>query len=174
MLETEATCPLCGDRRSSLFEARRFMDVEVRYRLCGRCGFVFQSPRMSGEALEGFYAHEYRLVYQDKAGPTEKDLLVQQKRAEHTIAFLSDRIDRVDRFLDIGSSAGILLEKMKGRFECLACGVEPGEAYRRFASDKGLEIYATLDELASAQTGPFDLVSMMHVLEHLADPVGYL
>ena len=53
-------------------------------------------------------------------------------------------------------------------------GVEPGEAYRRYAQGRGINMYAALDELLADNPPRFDLVSLVHVLEHLPDPVGML
>jgi trans-aconitate methyltransferase len=53
-------------------------------------------------------------------------------------------------------------------------GIEPGEAYREYASRQGLKVYKALDELENTAEARFDLVSMSHVLEHLPDPVGSL
>jgi hypothetical protein len=68
-------------KRSTIFDRRIFRNYAVQNRLCSTCGFVFQSPRISDKDLEAFYAEEYRLTYQDEAGPTRKDLFVQGARA---------------------------------------------------------------------------------------------
>ncbi len=53
-------------------------------------------------------------------------------------------------------------------------GIEPGAAYREFARGKGLEVYEDLNQIAAKEEDRFDLVSMIHVLEHIPDPVGFL
>jgi hypothetical protein len=53
-------------------------------------------------------------------------------------------------------------------------GIEPGTTYRQYARSLGLQVYSSLVELQSAGLPSFNLVSMMHVLEHLPDPVEYL
>jgi SAM-dependent methyltransferase len=53
-------------------------------------------------------------------------------------------------------------------------GVEPGTTYRQYALSLGLQVYSSLDDLKGAGLPRFNLVSMMHVLEHLPDPVEYL
>jgi hypothetical protein len=53
-------------------------------------------------------------------------------------------------------------------------GVEPGKAYREYASQHGVTVYESLDEMKKKDGARFALISMAHVLEHLPDPAGYL
>ncbi|UCF60791.1 MAG: class I SAM-dependent methyltransferase, partial [Anaerolineaceae bacterium] len=135
---------------------------------------VFQSPRMSDGELKDFYQAEYRQLVQDDVGPTEKDRRVQAGRARNLLKFVRKYLDLVRSHLDIGSSAGTLLEVIRKKYNCASVGVEPGEAYRTFSQERGLEVVRDLDEIDAKHLASFDLVSMAHVLEHLPDPVGFL
>jgi 2-polyprenyl-3-methyl-5-hydroxy-6-metoxy-1,4-benzoquinol methylase len=149
-------------------------------RICQACGLVFQSPRMNDAERAAFYSAEYRQLYQGGEGPDAKDLAVQSKRAESLLAFCQGRLPGIGHYLDIGCSAGLLLEAFQRAYGCQVVGVEPGEAYREFARQNGLEVVASLEELGpegeahQARQARFDLVSLAHVLEHLPDPVRYL
>lgn len=173
-VQTVETCPLCGSAESRLFDQRRFLDRPVANRVCSRCGLVYQSPRMSDAELDAFYAGEYRRMYQGAEGPGAKDLAVQQGRAAALAGFARARLPAVSRHLDIGCSAGLLLERFRQEYGCRAVGVEPGEAYRAYASDRGLEVHPSLEALQAAGLERFDLISLAHVLEHIGDPVAYL
>jgi SAM-dependent methyltransferase len=129
---------------------------------------------MSEEELVDFYEREYRPLYQGSQGTNPKDLAVQQSRAASLLEFTSGKLSGCSRHLDIGSSAGILLQRFQGAYSCQPLGIEPGNAYRRYAQEQGLRVFASLDELETAGESQFDLISMAHVLEHIADPVGYL
>ena len=168
------SCPLCGSTDSSLFDRRSFRGQPVENQLCTACSLVYQSPRMSDEELETFYQQEYRMLYQGSAGPGTKDLAVQQLRAEALFSFIQDQILEVRHHLDIGSSAGLLMQRLYRGFSCQPVGLEPGEAYRSYARDQGLTVFSTLEEIKAAGLPPFDLVSMAHVLEHISNPVDYL
>lgn len=170
-------CPLCGGTASQSFDRRTFRAFPVENRLCSGCGLVYQSPRMSDQALDEFYIAEYRQAYQGEAGPTSKDLYVQGHRAASLVDFLKKAMPGpIDPpfCLDIGSSSGLLLEQLKQDFSLGGMGVEPGEAYRAFSIKRGLEVVTSLNELSSRQLGPFGLVSMIHVLEHLPNPIEVL
>lgn len=175
MPETVSSCPLCKGEHSALFDRRLFRGLPVYNRICQTCGLVFQSPRMTDAERAAFYAAEYRQLYQGGEEPDAKDLAVQGRRAESLLAFCQAcGLPGVWRYLDIGSSAGLLLQAFQGAYGCQVVGVEPGEAYREFAWNNGLDVVPSLDELKTIEFDRFDLISLAHVLEHLPDPVDYL
>ena len=167
-------CPLCASTDRQPFDQRLFREVLVENVLCHNCGLVYQSQRMSAEEQDAFYETEYRQMYQGGAGPNPQDLAVQRARAAALTEFLQAQRLEITRHLDIGCSAGLLLDSVRLSFGSQPTGVEPGEAYRQYAQDQGLTVYASLEDLEAAENEPFDLVSMAHVLEHIPDPVGYL
>lgn len=167
-------CPLCGGREHSPFERHEEASQELFYRLCNTCGMVFQSPRMSDEELAAFYISGYRSVVQGTETPTEKDLRVQTGRARNLVGFCHGVLPGISRHLDIGSSSGALLRAFARVYRCEGVGVEPGEAYRAIARARGTRVFADLGEIGAEQRSTFDLVSIIHVLEHIPDPVRYL
>ena len=52
--------------------------------------------------------------------------------------------------------------------------MEPGRVYRKVAQTRGLDIYPSLETLIDNQPERFQLISLMHVLEHLTDPLETL
>jgi 2-polyprenyl-3-methyl-5-hydroxy-6-metoxy-1,4-benzoquinol methylase len=173
-MEEVSNCPLCTSTNRRPFDQRTFRDHLIQNQICINCGFVYQSPRMTDEELDHFYEAEYRTLYQGGEGPSRKDLVVQAGRAEALIEFLKKNRVRPFRALDIGSSAGTLLLRIKDRYGAVVAGVEPGAAYRAYAENQGITIYSALEELVEYRELPFDLICMAHVLEHLPDPAGYL
>ncbi len=173
MTETVKTCPLCGSGDSSLFDQREFHGYHVVNHLCLKCGLVFQSPRMAETELQEFYENGYRTVYQGQESPQARELAIQEARAQATLDFLPDHI-KPARILDIGCSAGNLLRQFQNRYRAKVSGIEPGKMYREYALSSGLEVYSSLEELQKSTPAPFELVSMMHVLEHLREPLQYL
>jgi len=167
-------CPLCGSVQSSLFDQRTFHNQVVINRLCSHCGLVYQSPRMSDEELAAFYEHEYRQLYHGSSEPGQRDLATQRQRAESLLTFARGHFAVVTRHLDIGCSAGLLLEQFQSVYACQPTGIEPGSDYRSYAQGRGLSVYPTLDALRTSHPPQFDLISIAHVLEHLPNPVEYL
>jgi hypothetical protein len=160
--------------RRSEFATVRGGGRDVVFLVCGRCGHVYQSPRKSDDELATYYASGYRAAQQGSEEPTEKDLLMQAARARLTVDLLGERLHHVARHLDLGSSSGALMQAMQGRFRCETVGVEPGQAYREHCRERGLRVFPSQADLQEAQEAAFDLVTAMHVLEHVPDPVGML
>lgn len=174
MPEYVNSCPLCSSSKSAVFDQRQFRGQLVTNVICQGCGFVYQSPRMTPTESRAFYEAEYRLLYQGQEGPNPKDLAVQAARAQVTLGFIEQQVKSCTRILDIGCSTGIWLLKLKEHYQAQAIGIEPGNTYRQYAQSTGLEVYPSLEELQNAGLPGFDMVSMMHVLEHLPNPVVYL
>ena len=175
MPETVASCPLCNESQSVQFDQRDSRGYQVTNQLCMNCGLVYQSPRMTESELDTFYRHEYRQIYQGSEDPGKIDLTVQQARAKVLVNILKEvGIEKVQRFADIGSSSGLLLERIRDEYQCQIVGIEPGRAYRDYTEKRGLKVYDTLKAAEDAGEPVFDLISLIHVLEHIPDPIRYL
>lgn len=143
--------------------------------LCKNCGLVYQTPRMTSAELEDFYREKYREIYQGSEGPNEQDLMIQNARAKYLVSLIEDMgIEKIGRYVDIGSSAGLLMEEIQNVYHCFVAGIEPGAAYREYAQKKGLTVFPDLNRLLENEPQKFDLVSMIHVLEHVSQPVDYI
>ena len=164
-------CPICGSPSRSPFEIVHENERTVTYQLCGSCGTVFQSPRMTDNSLRSYYEAEYVTQHQHATGVTEKELRIQAGRARNIAQLLTSEVSSVERHLDIGSSTGSLMLAIRGEYGNEAAGIEPAEIYRAYCEARGLTV---VPDLESLNEGRFDLITMAHVLEHLPDPVGYL
>ncbi len=169
------TCFLCQSPERDVFQRVDSFGFPLIYYRCRQCGLVYQSLEESQAADPAFYEETYRKVYQDTPEPTQKDIWVQSQRAAHLIDLFPSQLRfSPQRVLDIGASAGLLLEILQSGFNCAVVGVEPGDAYRGYAEAKGIPMYPSIEALVEEDPGAFDLVSLIHVLEHLVDPVGTL
>ncbi len=173
MNEIVQHCPLCGSTASSLFDQREFRGVPVTNVMCLHCGLVFQTPRMDEREREAFYEAGYRTLYQGQETPKAEDLAIQEKRAKAIMDFLPGRVNP-ERVLDIGCSAGNLLLHFNHRYLTQVYGIEPGKMYREYALSSGLQVFASLEDLKQTAPERFNLVSLIHVLEHLPNPLHYI
>jgi SAM-dependent methyltransferase len=173
-MQPVSSCPICLHQSFAPFASINDSGAEIRYVLCKHCGMVLQSPRMDEDALMQFYAGAYRVHLQASEGPTKKDLLMQRARAGQTLAFIKRDIGAVVRHLDIGSSSGALLQEFKDHYGCRSVGIEPGEAYRAYSLEFLDCIYPNRTALEAAGEERFDLITMMHVLEHIPNPIDEL
>ncbi len=99
---------------------------------------------------------------------------MQDARARAVLGIVQLHLSAVTRHLDVGSSSGALLLRYQEQYGGASVGVEPGEAYRRFSKPQGQKVYTSLDALTDADEALFDLISMLHVIEHVEDSVHTL
>jgi 2-polyprenyl-3-methyl-5-hydroxy-6-metoxy-1,4-benzoquinol methylase len=168
-------CPLCGQKHFRPFHILRTDTLEIEYVICNHCGFVFQShPFLSKEQKE-YYNHQYRKADIKDGTPADRVLSTEQVRARLVGNFLERHaIRNVKSALDIGSSTGSLLKQIQTQLKSKVVGVEPGETYRNFAKKSNLEIYPSMEIMEKKVDAKFDLITMMHVLEHLDSPLEFL
>ncbi len=111
--------------------------------------------------------------------PTRLDYIVQQIAAEFGRDTTQPRAFEGLRILDIGCGGGLLCEPM-ARLGATVVGADAAErnipVARVHAEQSGLEIdyRHTTAEAMAAEGEAFDVVLNMEVVEHVADPLGYL
>ena len=173
------SCPLCGDaaQRLLLRGDRDFIGVNTSQ--CTACGFVFSSPHYAPEVISDFYVERYRSLFKGQTDP--RDLAVRQTYLAERAGFYVEFLDRAGLLprsggavLDVGCGEGTLLRTLRLRRPDLRlAAVEPSVAFaRHLAEDTGIPVVATLDQIPVGQR--FDLVTLVHVLEHVHDPVPLL
>lgn len=163
-------CPLCKSQTNRPFARLESFGYPLSYLQCKNCGFVFQDPDSTQAFDPSFYTETYRKIYQASAEPTAKDLRQQELRAADKLAFLKAEGLNPSRILDIGASSGLLLATLRDGLNAQVLGVEPGDAYRAAAAERGIEMKASVEDLLASRPERFDLVTLMHVLEHLPQP----
>jgi 2-polyprenyl-3-methyl-5-hydroxy-6-metoxy-1,4-benzoquinol methylase len=162
---------------------------------CGNCAFGLLLPCPSQQELDSFYGDNYFARYaresseryqgQTDFAPVRPSLL---DRVRVHVAWWSDRGRPLDatalsrvigpgplRICDIGCGTGRLLADLQALGHHVV-GVEVDENARRRTAAKGIDVFpgyaeALPDEIKGR---PFDVVCMIHVLEHCADPLQAL
>jgi len=142
--------------------------------MCDVCGLVWTNPRPSSSEVDQYYATEYRLDYSRSRTPTPRKILrgligAAQRRDE-----LREWLTRGAHVLDVGCGAGefVFLLRQRG---VEASGIEPGEEFAGFSREVlRIPIQTSTVERADVGSGSQDLITMFHMLEHVADPVGTL
>jgi 2-polyprenyl-3-methyl-5-hydroxy-6-metoxy-1,4-benzoquinol methylase len=137
---------------------------EVPYSTCYDCTVAFQNPMRALDYANG----EYRAIVNHKPGVAPSVLAGQERRAVVVMAFLKPRLAVVEQHMDVGSGAGILMREVSQAYRCESRGCEVDQDYLAYSKAQGM--YAT-DALPD---GTFDLVTIVHTLEHMPDPVAML
>ena len=130
------------------------------YAWCADCDFAQIYPMPSEEEILEYYSSgKYRGETHSKAlEPDDANLNEERVRAEGWLDYIKFP---VRRHLDIGSSAGKVLETIGAEVQT---GVEPGSWGREYGA------FERLDEVE----GAFDLITCLHVIEHVVDPFEML
>lgn len=169
-----SACPLCGqgwtvpvcDRDG---KSGRPLDVVA----CAACGFVRQDPLPPAGELAAWYRGHYRTEYKGVARPRLRHVWRAAGLAIERLGFVARFVPPGARSLDVGAGGGELVALL-ARHGYLAHGIEPDDGYAGFARTAyGADVRA-----GSIETLPdgaqWDLITLFHVLEHVADPVGAL
>src|SRR5690349_10701739 len=171
-------CPLCQAPSYETLATTDRYDMGLVTVGCRRCGLVYTNPQPRAQALDDFYEHAYRALYQGVDVPTV-DYIRQHRKHERALAtaeFLAPAaaLRAGQAVLDVGAAEGSILRALGLRVPGLRLtAVEPNRAFGAFAREQsGCEVFASLADLAKESR--FDLIVVNHVLEHVKHPVALL
>jgi len=163
-------CGLCGDMEREVLAARGRGHAPLTTAICRGCGLVSHHPLPSRAEMAEFYAKHYRVAYKGGFEPKRKHSLRALRGAMGRAARLVPFLRGGAPILDIGASSGEFVYVM-ARAGFQASGIEPNEAYADFARRSyGVAMETGGFEGAAPNNATLSLVTMNHVLEHVADP----
>ena len=141
---------------------------------CVPCGFRHIDPLPDEDELKKFYDGEfYECERSDYFAKMEEDKEWWMLRYRHYYELLEAHVPG-RRILDIGSGLGYFLEAGAGR-GWRALGFEPSRMACDYARARGLEVEHGFFTARDARAhGPFDVISLSMVLEHVKDPIGLI
>jgi 2-polyprenyl-3-methyl-5-hydroxy-6-metoxy-1,4-benzoquinol methylase len=184
-LTATAACPCCGERSAQIIANRDGKTGDALITVsCSQCGLGRIDPLPSDQELADWYATQYRQAYKSAVQPALRHVLRAGRNAQWRWQWLCQNTDArwsnadltAQRSLDIGSSSGEFVYLLQ-TLGFQAKGIEPHAGYATYAQSMlGIQVNNnTLQQgLASEEAGSLDLISMFHVLEHLAEPVAAL
>jgi SAM-dependent methyltransferase len=140
---------------------------------CSQCGLMRMREFPTEAEVEAFYQEQDYRGGDASRFPGPIEAMIRQFRLRR--ARLVDRIlGGKGAVLDIGCGRGLILAELKRRGYTVAGTQLSRTAAEVIRRDHGIDIH--LGELPEAAygAGRFDFVVILHVLEHTADPAGYL
>ena len=165
------TCPACLhelDNPPVILRKRTKERADVEFYFCPRCDLVFHTEPIPAD----YYDAQYRQELEGVTTVTEEILNEQRNRAMALMPYLEPIVEKAGIFtsLDIGCGTGALPLMLWEKLRLDVAGVEPSIDYRAYARAQGLTVYPNLDDV----TGKYDLVTCIHMLEHLREPRPFL
>jgi SAM-dependent methyltransferase len=171
-----ATCPLCGDVEASPlgvsedFTYRVSPDAWLPLR-CSGCGSVFVSPAPASAMLPRLYPAEY---YAQPAGPGRAGIAgrLHEWARWRALRRTMGSLDGTLGILDVGCGGGHHLRKLRqeGVLGVALEGVDPSPEAVEAGRASGLTVqHGRIEDLA-LPAGRYDLVLLIHTLEHLSEP----
>lgn len=165
------TCPLC--------EADQYEPIVKRpdgliVGRCG-CGHYYLPLVPSAEDLATFYA-KYSANHQKwqgrKSHAAARKAAGRRRGGNGLIAEIGRRRPLSgSRLMELGCSRGSFLLDAR-EAGAVVSGMEVDVTARDFLSELGIPCHATLE--AVAQSGPYDIIVALNVIEHLVDPKAWL
>lgn len=179
--ETPMTCPVCGSTATQTSRAYRAglprsesVFGPLSMLVCRECGVGFAAPCPTPQALDAYYAVDYR--GEGAAHRQERDpgpWSGQQLRARSQFEFVQREAGSaapLARWLDIGAGYGYLLDEARVRGIAVTAAIEPDHHSQARLREHQ---HQTFDSLADVE-GKWDVISFSHVLEHVAQPQEFL
>ncbi|PQO31987.1 class I SAM-dependent methyltransferase [Bremerella cremea] len=171
-ITASASCPISGDRAALVVSNRDRRGFPLRTIISMASGLVYVDPQPPAEAIDNFYRYSYRLSYKSSATPKWKHTARNAFIAGQRVERLEHYVPKGGTVLDIGTGSGELLYVGK-KHGFVMQGLEVDQAYSQFGrSNYGVQISNTSLQDAKLPAEKYDAVTIFHVLEHLANPLG--
>jgi 2-polyprenyl-3-methyl-5-hydroxy-6-metoxy-1,4-benzoquinol methylase len=172
---TELACNNCRSLDQEVIFPAGLAQVSRIVR-CRGCGLMFASPRSSvdiDEIVQWDAEYVYKVTKEQDSDRVEKQVL-QRRDYRDTLAFLAQRHPGRGQLVEVGSSLGYLLKYFEADGWDVT-GVEPNAGHALFAQrELGIRTLSTSLGESGLGSACADAVLMMHVIEHVPDPVAML
>ena len=167
-------CYLCQKKTLVVIRDKLRHNIRRRVLRCANCSLVYLEPQ---SGTTGFYRSHYR----KKHGPIMGKTLSSRELFEYNLPLQAPRIEQLAKWLklqakvlDIGSSTGHFLYAIKDRVGEVV-GVELNLANADFTRrELGIKVFSEPLEELDLPPDYFDLITIYHTFEHVADPLGFL
>lgn len=160
----EINCYICGSNQQDVIHKGVRDKEDINVLKCSNCGLVFLSDfshidnqfyEDSNMHQKNFNIHEY--LIESSSDDIRRFNYLEEKMKNKTV-------------LDFGCGAGGFLSRASTvAKECE--GIELDAFVRTFVKESGIACYKSLQEIAGKK---YDIITMFHVLEHIADPKSLL
>ncbi len=167
-------CPLCAGTDLTCVSQVDRHGGRLKTDMCRGCGHVFTNPQPTQDELDAYYGQNYRADYKKVTTPKLKHVYRAGLRAMERLDRLQAHVKPDAMVLDVGAGGGEFVYLLT-RMGYSAKGLEPNEGYAAHArAAYDIDIAIGTIEGNLPESGTWDVITLHHVLEHLADPIRVL
>ncbi len=168
----DIACPRCSSRnRNHIISAKDYIiSYPQKFDVvqCKECSLAYTSTQPSFDDLKRvFYPDEY-ICYSDGSFLTQWRERNKHRKRLNTIA---PYVQESGRVLDIGCGTASMLRLFKAETNWDVHGCEPKAELCSLPESHGVVMHPKTLEECNFETASFDAVTMIHVLEHVPDPL---
>lgn len=158
-------CKICTSKKTNYFAEK---DGHIFYR-CTQCKTVFLSHLPSASQLNKYYASQF--TYSD--GLKNETLI--RKRSKQILKKINSYVTYGKTLCDVGSGYGFFLDEARS-FKYQTYGIEPSLQLVQYAKKQyGIHTFpGSLSEFTELQKKQFDVVTCIHVIEHVSNPKHFI
>lgn len=173
----EIACPVCGARKPiQIFASTLPRDFDeasppgpysAHYKInkCADCDLIYSSPIMDDRGVAALY----RDASETNVTSGEEENVRRTMAGYYQLA--APHLPGRQRILDVGCDVGFLLEQAQKDGFSELWGLEPNPTARAVAERlDGAQIHSGFYETVDYPARHFDLITLVHVLDHLVDP----
>lgn len=164
-------CYLCFSENTGYIAKN--LDFDTGIYVCNDCGLI-QNDFVSSPYLDHYYHKKYREVRREAISDSYLKFMSLRSASQHEfiVKNLPEAVS-IGAVLDIGASAGKLLETFKPKAKLFAVESDPAMAsYMEKSGD--ISVIAESVLFDEENQGRFDLIMLSHVFEHINNPLEYL
>jgi 2-polyprenyl-3-methyl-5-hydroxy-6-metoxy-1,4-benzoquinol methylase len=169
MSDNVSTCDLCDSQSFATISRLDRRGKPLETVVCKTCGLVAHAKIPSEPELERYYAKVYRQDYHGEVTPSARRVVRAWRNGQRLVRQLTDHISPGDRVFEVGAGIGCTVKAFE-LAGCEASGIDPGVGFQRFARQR---LHARVEQQSLFELTPrgaFDLVLLVHVIEHFRSP----
>ena len=166
-------CPWCNSENNHQFiKLKDYFLTNEEFEIieCDECKLLFTNPCPTPDRIGDYYKSENYLSHNEEKKGIFAEIYnyVKKINIKNKYKIAVGNLHSEIRILDIGCGVGdfLLYAKENG---CNTTGIEPSENARKIAEKKLNCKILSPEELENIPDNSFDIITMWHVLEHVAD-----